>query len=192
MHLMRAAFIPFVVLSAFVWRSWPDGSPIELTMEGVGYIMLMLGVAVRLWATLYIGGRKSRELITDGPYSMCRNPLYVGTMLLAIGASLCLENILLLAATLLIFVPVHAYAVVLEERRLAEAFGAEFVAYRQRVPRFLFSFRHYCSNKTVNVSADILLRCAFTLSFIVAIPLIEELVEMLHANGLLPVLWRPF
>jgi protein-S-isoprenylcysteine O-methyltransferase Ste14 len=43
------------------------------------------GATLRLWSTLYIGGRKRVVLVSDGPYSLCRNPLYVGTFLIALS-----------------------------------------------------------------------------------------------------------
>lgn len=192
MKLVRLSFIPIIFVAVFGWRSWSDESITELVMEEVGYVFLMMGVALRLWATLHIGGRKSIELITDGPYSLCRNPLYVGTVLLAIGASLCLENVVLLAMTLLILVPVHAFAIILEERHLAAMFGPQFEAYRRRVPRFFISFRHFENPRTITVSTDVLLKCVLSVSVLVLIPLIEEFVEVMHARGILPVLWRVF
>ena len=47
--------------------------------------MIFLGIVGRLWSTLYIGGRKSAEVVTGGPYSMTRNPLYVFSTLAAAG-----------------------------------------------------------------------------------------------------------
>jgi protein-S-isoprenylcysteine O-methyltransferase Ste14 len=190
MKLVRLSFIPIVFVAIFGWRSWSDNSVTELVIESVGYVFLISGVAMRLWATLFIGGRKSIELTVDGPYSLCRNPLYVGTVLLAIGASLCLENLLLLAMTLLILVPVHAFAIIQEERVLAATFGQQFETYRLRVPRFFPSFKHFHNPRTINVSTPVLLKCVVNVSVIVLIPLFEELIEVLHSNDVLPVLWR--
>ena len=50
-----------------------ENDVIEIT--GIG----LIGVAIigRLWCTLYLGGRKAAEVVTKGPYSIARNPLYV-------------------------------------------------------------------------------------------------------------------
>jgi protein-S-isoprenylcysteine O-methyltransferase Ste14 len=190
MKLVRLSFIPIVFVAIFGWRSWSDNSITELVIESVGYLFLVSGVAMRLWATLFIGGKKSIELTVDGPYSLCRNPLYVGTVLLAIGASLCLENLLLLAMTLLILVPVHAFAIIQEERLLAATFGQQFETYRSRVPRFFPSFKHFHNPQTISVSTEVLLNCVVNVSVIVLIPLFEDLIEVLHSHNVLPVLWR--
>ncbi len=191
-RLMRLAFVPFVFVAIFGWRSWPDDSMPELLLESIGYVFLMVGVALRLWATLHIGGHKSTELITDGPFSMCRNPLYVGTMLLAIGASLCLENILLLAMTVLFLVPIHAAMIISEERHLAEIFGAPFEAYRSRVPRFLFRFRNFHERESLVISTKMLKHAIAGSAVAVLIPLMEDVLQMLHNKGMIPVLWKLF
>ena len=42
--------------------------------------MILICILGRTWATLYIGGQKQRELVTKGPYSVVRNPLYLFTL----------------------------------------------------------------------------------------------------------------
>ncbi len=56
--------------------------------------MIILGEAVRIWALGYIGPVSrtivpiSEKLITSGPYSFVRNPLYIGNWLLSVGAAI--------------------------------------------------------------------------------------------------------
>ncbi len=42
-----------------------------------GITAIFVAIAGRAWVLLYIGGRKNSELVTYGPYSITRNPLYV-------------------------------------------------------------------------------------------------------------------
>ncbi len=46
----------------------------------------MLGIGGRLWSILYVGGKKSAELVRTGPYSITRNPLYLFSCVAAAGA----------------------------------------------------------------------------------------------------------
>jgi hypothetical protein len=137
---------------------------------------------------MYIGSRKSKELTCEGPYSVCRNPLYVGTVLVAGGTSLCLENVLIFAVTLLLTVPVHVAVAVAEERRLAQLFGAEFEAYTRHVPRFLFRFRNYHSAEWFSVSAPAIRRGLVEASAVLLLPFLGNLLRLLQARGVLPVL----
>ena len=162
----------------------------DFAVEWSGYLFLMVGLGIRLWSTLYIGGRKSRELVTDGPYSLCRNPLYVGTILLTIGASLCLENVVMLAVALAVMIPIHALVTVAEEGHLEDLFGDEFRAYKRAVPRFLPSLRSYRTPEQVVITSRSIRRAVVESSGVLLIPLAGGLIELLHAKELLPVLWR--
>src|SRR3989339_1941276 len=106
-HLLRLAFIPVVFVAVFVRPSWSLESATAFSMELAGYLFLLTGLIVRIWCTFYIGSRKSKELICEGPYSLCRNPLYIGTFLLAIGVGLCFENLLMLLFVPAIIIPTH-------------------------------------------------------------------------------------
>ena len=49
-------------------------------IEMAGLVLILVCILGRTWCTLYIGGLKKRELVTAGPYSVVRNPLYVFTL----------------------------------------------------------------------------------------------------------------
>ena len=171
--LLRLSSAPLVFLAIFVRPSWAVGST----------------EAVRMWSILYVGGRKSDELVTQGPYSLCRNPLYIGTFLLAIGAGLCFENLLMLVATLGVILPAHVIATRLEERHLGEKFPRENTQYKAGVPRFWPRLRGYRSGPTVTVSVRAIRRVTVDTLAVLLIPEMEDLLEVLHAHGIVPVLW---
>ncbi|MGU9537294.1 methyltransferase family protein, partial [Proteus mirabilis] len=54
-------------------------------VEHLGMVAIMVCVLGRAWCALYIGGRKKQEIVTSGPYSLCRNPLYVFSVIGAFG-----------------------------------------------------------------------------------------------------------
>ena len=51
----------------------------------IGFVLVTLGGFGRLWASLYVEGFKTKTLITEGPYSMVRNPLYFFTIIIILG-----------------------------------------------------------------------------------------------------------
>ena len=91
-----------------------------------------------LWLRGYAAGyvKKNRELTQTGPYAHTRNPLYLGSILIAAGFAVALLSwtvaIALAVMFLLIYVPVIA-----SEERFLRATFPEFEAYRQRVPRLI-------------------------------------------------------
>jgi protein-S-isoprenylcysteine O-methyltransferase Ste14 len=178
----------FVFLAVFTRPTWSEESRGPFFIEWMGYLFLLAGLGVRVWSTFYIGGRKSHELVTDGPYSICRNPLYWGSLLVAVGVGLCFENALMLIALIAIGVPVHVLITHLEEKHLAERFPVEFAEYRRKVPRFWPRLGAYRSSETVVVSVRSIRRALFDTVAVLMIPEIEDLLEILHQQEIVPVL----
>jgi len=188
--LLRLSFVPVVFLAVFVRPSWGLESTVAFCVELAGYAFLLAGLAIRVWSILYIGGRKSHELVTEGPYSVCRNPLYVGTFFLAVGAGLCFENLLMLLAVFLILIPIHVYTAKTEEKHLLDLFPESFREYRLRVPGFWPRLRLYRSSDSVTVKVRSIRRIAVDTVGVLLIPEVEDLLELLHHHGLIPVLFH--
>lgn len=102
----------------------------------------LLLVVPGLWLRAYASGyvKKNQELTTTGPYAWTRNPLYLGSTLIAAGFAVALLSwpvaVLLAAGFLAIYVPVIA-----SEERFLRATFPDFEAYCRRVPRFFPRFR---------------------------------------------------
>ena len=191
--LLRAVFIPLIIFFMFITPSWKDNLTTELIsecFEVLGYLFLMAGLGLRIWATLYIGKRKSRELITDGPFSLCRNPLYLGTIIIVFGAGLAVVNPVMIFFTILVYTPVHVLVALAEERHLTKIFGRQYEEYRRSTPAFLPSLKKYHSREEIPVSTRAIKRVTMDAVLILMIPMVAELLEMLHTYHLMPVLWR--
>ena len=101
------------------------------------YALVTAGTVGRLWCALYVRGRKSKNLCQYGPYSMCRNPLYLSVMLSIIGVALASERAILMGVFPVLFGACYLAVILSEERRMAVLFGGEYQAYRARVPRII-------------------------------------------------------
>ncbi len=101
----------------------------------VGMVLSLLGLGLRAWAAGYL--RKEKELAVSGPYRFTRNPLYLGTLLIATGLCAAARSwpaVLLLAAYFAVFYPV----IVWEERdRMRALFPEAYGPYERAVPLFL-------------------------------------------------------
>jgi protein-S-isoprenylcysteine O-methyltransferase Ste14 len=164
---------------------------VDLICESIGYCLMFSGLALRIWSTMYIGQRKSKELITDGPFSICRNPLYVGTLAITIGASLIIVNYVLLMTTLLVTVPLHYLVVLSEEKNLETVFGKEYTEYKRNVPRFWFHPSKFKTPEYIQVSPRSIYRVAGESALVLMIPVIENTVGFLHQKNILPT-WGNF
>lgn len=189
-NLLRLVFIPVVFIAIFVRPAWSLESITAFIMEFGGYIFLLLGLGVRIWCIFYIGSRKSKELVTEGPYSICRNPLYIGSFLLAVGVGFCFENLLILFLVPVIIVPVHIVVARMEEANLESKFGEPYRLYKQKVPMFRPRFSNYKSSDMIKVNVHSIRRIAMDTMGILLLPEVEDLLELLHEHGIIPVLWH--
>lgn len=125
--------VPLLLLVAtYVFRCDYGGWPAYF----VGLVLVALGEVVRFWAAGYIA--KDAEIATGGPYAHVRNPLYFGSLLLAIGYGLVSGlGIWGVAAMLALFLVFHLAAIFYEESFLKSRFGAPYKEYLNRVPRLL-------------------------------------------------------
>src|ERR1700694_4620271 len=64
---------------------WPGGHPLHESIEWIGISCIVFAIVGRTWSSLYIGGRKTRTLVSVGPYSVSRNPLYVFSIIGGVG-----------------------------------------------------------------------------------------------------------
>lgn len=94
--------------------------------------MAAFGLAVRTWAAGYIN--KEHELATQGPYAFTRNPLYVGSLLLGIGATLAGGSWLFVVAFVLFYAVVYGATIRGEAALLEDKFGIEYRHYARHVP----------------------------------------------------------
>jgi len=188
-RLLRIAFVPIVFIAIFVRPDWALESSMAFIMEASGFIFLLAGLLIRIWCTFYIGGQKSKELITNGPYSLCRNPLYIGTFILAIGVGLSFENLIMLALVPAIILPVHMIVIRMEETHLERIFSEQYRMYRQKVPRFWPNLSNYNSPDPLTVNVNAIRRITMDTVGILLLPWIEDLLEVLHHNEVIPVLW---
>src|SRR5882757_8547660 len=75
--VLLAALVVAVYVFAVTDTNYPNGHWAHEMVEWVGVVLIVLCVMGRTWASLYIAGRKGEKLVSDGPYSVCRNPLYL-------------------------------------------------------------------------------------------------------------------
>ncbi len=122
--------LAYVLLVVFAWAAEPGP-----TGFWSGTVLVGLGVLIRAWASGIV--KKDEELAVEGPYSLCRNPLYVGNFSIGYGFCFINGNVWSFVALTLYFLLIYPFTVRKEERKLEEFFGREFDRYRREVRRFI-------------------------------------------------------
>jgi len=119
----------FVFAGVFLWLAQPTGKTMLLSL-----LLVLPGVWLRAYAAGYV--RKNAELTFTGPYAYTRNPLYLGSMLIAFGFAAAAASWLILIALAALFGAIYIPTILSEESYLREHF-AGFDAYAAKVPRLL-------------------------------------------------------
>lgn len=128
-----AIYLGLVVATAVVGPR--EVSPGAYYVTGiVGFLCVALACLGRIWCSAFIAGHKDESLVTSGPYSLLRHPLYAFSMLGALGLGLTSRSPLLALAAIMAIAALLIYAASCEEQFLAEQFPDEFAAYVAAVP----------------------------------------------------------
>lgn len=168
-----------------IWS--PQGSLHE-SLEMLGYALILTCIAGRTWCALYIGGRKKKILVDQGPYSVSRNPLYLFSLIGGLGVGLQAGNLVTGLALALFVFALFSVVIAQEETFLKGRFPEEFGAYAARVPRWGPRFSSWHSDLELTVQPRlVLVTFRDALWFLLAIPLLEG-IEMMQEAGWLPVL----
>jgi protein-S-isoprenylcysteine O-methyltransferase Ste14 len=157
--------------------------------ELLGFALLVAATLWRIWCALFIAGSKNAELATSGPYSIVRNPLYIGNLIGAAGFGFAVHMPVLALLLTLAFALFYPSVVVNEERHLAARFGERYGQYCARVPRWWPDWSLYQEAASVTVSPRRVREAIFDAMWFLWAFALYEFVEDLHRLDLLPTLF---
>ena len=111
----------------------------------IGQLALLAGLSLGTWAfwrlrvhrTTISLHRPTTAIVSDGPYSFTRNPLYIANVLMYLGIALWLRNLWALIFLIPIVVLVDRTVIPKEEDYLERTFGETYINYKRSVRRWL-------------------------------------------------------
>lgn len=187
--VLGLALLAAVVL-ATVSTTWWGDDRIHDAVEAFGLGAIVFSIVGRAWCSLYIGGRKKTEIVSTGPYSLSRNPLYVFSYAGAFGVGAQTGSLTIAALFVVIAVVVFRMTIAKEEAWLSAEFGATYDAYFARTPRCGPDFTKWRDEDELNIRPRFFLTTLRDgLVFLAAIPIFEG-IEMAQQAGWLPILLR--
>jgi len=144
--LLIVGIIPFLVVVASLsidsWLGLPSFA-IGAINPIAGFILAALGLGLGLWsiqAQLKIGQGTpvpmvpTKKLVMQAPFTYCRNPMTLGTIIAYLGICVWIGSISALVIVLILATCLILYIKLLEEKELAVRFGAEYLEYKRRTP----------------------------------------------------------
>lgn len=155
----------YLLAVAVLWFARPNPRSIAIG-AGIGF----LGLCIRAYAAGFL--HKQDVLTVTGPYAYTRNPLYLGSAVLALGAAVATNSWISASVLLLYFAVVYTIVMRREEGELRGHHGAAFETYAKAVPLFFprftrarltgastgsFSFAQYRRNHEYQAAAGYLL-----------------------------------
>ena len=148
----RAGFVLELLAYAVVWSfRRPHSTPIAAMPKSFEIVLAIITVAMGAASILFclaavrtLGKQwaldarviEGHELVTLGPYSVVRNPIYLGMFGLLVATGLAISHWEALVAAGVLFLAGNEVRIRSEEKLLREAFGAQFEEYARRVPAF--------------------------------------------------------
>jgi len=134
LQLISAIFFPF------------PGFGFEKYITFFGVVLYIIGFVLALWARSVMRDawgfptelekNRQQNLVTSGPFAYSRNPIYVAFIFIYFGFAIAIHSWFWVLRIPMVW---YFYkSIIQEEKNLEEYFGAEYKAYKKRVPRFLF------------------------------------------------------
>ena len=141
--------LTFAFAVAYLWLARPTARSIL-----VGGIVVLPGLILRMIASGHV--QKNEQLTTAGPYAHTRNPLYLGSLIIAAGFAVAAKSLWIALAIIVIFAAIYIPVIRNEEAFLRHRF-AEFDDYARSVPALIPRFRPF-RNLPASFSWDLYLQ----------------------------------
>jgi protein-S-isoprenylcysteine O-methyltransferase Ste14 len=180
-----------VLVSSSPWQQ-EDFRLVGDTLFLAGCLLAGIGAIGRVWCSLYIAGYKSRSLVTVGPYSISRHPLYFFSLLGALGVALATETLLVPLAVLVFFVTYYPFVIKSEERKLLARHGDDYATYQQRTPAFFPQRALFEEPESYLVHPRLFRKHLLSVLWFIWLLGILQVVHALHVAGVLPTWFRMY
>lgn len=189
-RFVQGSGLLLLLVLLFTDSIWSPQGSLHESLEMLGYALILTCIAGRTWCALYIGGRKKKVLVDQGPYSISRNPLYLFSLIGGLGVGLQAGSMVTGLALAVFVFALFSVVIAQEEAFLKGRFPEEFAAYAALVPRWGPRFSNWHSDLELTVQPRlVLVTFRDALWFLLAIPLLEG-IEMVQDAGWLPVVLR--
>ena len=155
--IFRLLVVGLICYLYFVPNPWKLSPTTVRIAEFAGALLIFAGILGRVLATISIGGHKDRKIMQTELYSICRNPLYFASFLMAIGVGLLSGRldftVLIMVAYLAIF-----YPMMLNEAKYLRDHFDDFAEYEARVPLFFPKLKHWNERQRIDINFGLVKR----------------------------------
>jgi protein-S-isoprenylcysteine O-methyltransferase Ste14 len=133
-----------IVICIALYFVFPKYSIIVFPYNLAGIILIIAGIIFVLWPWYSFKKHNTPEdfseptaLVTEGSYAVCRNPMYLGGVLILSGLAVCLGNLLCFTLPIFFFLIMNSIFIPYEEKKMYEVFGDGYLQYKQKTRRWV-------------------------------------------------------
>lgn len=134
-----------LLLGWLVGKVWPLPLLLPAWTQWIKWPLFVIAPCIVIWAVMTFRRHNTVvdprgrvvTIVSSGPFSYTRNPMYVALMLLYIAAGLAIGNVWVMILVAPVFLALHYGVIIPEERYLRSAFGAQYTEYQGRVRRWI-------------------------------------------------------
>lgn len=149
--LFRLVSIMLMAYLFYAPVSWSLPVVVVICMQVAGTLLMFGGILGRGMATISIGGHKDQNIVKTELYSICRNPLYFSSFLLAFGVGLVSGRVDFLIIVVISFLAIF-YPMMRNEAKFLRARFSEFAEYEKSVPLFFPDFTLWNERKNFEIN----------------------------------------
>lgn len=135
----------FLVLAIGLHFILPIKRIIHSPYTYLGLIFILFGVVLNVWSSGLLTKKGTaidfyeapNRLVTDGPFRISRNPIYLSGVILSLGTAILLGSLITFVFPIALLMILDRHYIPSEERRLEKTFGKAYLEYKQRVRRWI-------------------------------------------------------
>ena len=187
---LRIVAVTLCLAILFNGSSWAPGSIVPETMAWAGAVLIGIAIGGRVWTRIFLGHRKAWQVVSDGPYSIVRHPLYMFSIIGTVGIGAQSESVVMMLAIVFPVSLILYWMSRVEEADLVLRFGDTYRAYQARTPRVWPNPSLWTPSQVTSIDYKMVARTLCESSLMaLAIPLFM-LLRSAHAAHLIGVLYR--
>ena len=138
-------FIIFLILSIALHFIYPIKKIIFPPYTYSGYLLIVLGIVLNLWTDLLFKKykttvkphKKPKKLITNGPFSASRHPMYLGMVLILLGVAIIHGTLITFIFPIIFVILMEILFIPVEENNIKRIFGKKYLNYKKKVRRWI-------------------------------------------------------
>ncbi len=192
-NVSKLCVIGLFAMAGSVHSNWTVGGLMSGTFLLIGIALALVGCLGRVWCSLFIDGFKTKQLVTCGPYSVCRNPLYFFSAVGAVGVAFGSATLTAPIFVAICFALYYPSIIKAEERRLTEIHGKSFERYCAEVPAFFPRFKRATTPETYQIQTRLVFHSMTEATWFVWLTMLVHLLYQVHQRtSYLPTLFNSF